>query len=117
MTDPATSASAALTLDVTHTVPADITVEVIDRAHDDRTFVCTVTSPWLDDFKAKREEPWELGSTAAELGRAYMQQFTAKGVAPGSRLLALNGAGVNLWKVAPARFKEAVAALGGTRAY
>jgi hypothetical protein len=108
MIQPAAAATAALAVDAAHAVPPDLTLEVIDQARDDRNFVCTVTSPWLDDFRDKQPESWVLDRRAGDLVNAHMKEFTAADVKPESRLLSLNGSGVVLWdEAAPPRFKEA----------
>ncbi len=105
--DPPDFGRGTLKIDVAHAVPADLKIEVLDRAKDDQTFAVQVTSPWLKEFRKPVEEDWKLPGRSGEIVSGYMEEFTAKGVALGSRLLSLKGAGKNLWNVAPEVFKRA----------
>lgn len=106
-----TAASGELGVDAENAQPADLELQVIDRARDDRHFICTVSSPWLPDTEP---EEWVLPDKAGELVTAYMKEFTAKGIEPASRLLSLRGAGVELWRdAAPEAFRHAVTVLTG----
>jgi hypothetical protein len=101
-------ATARLEIDAAHAVPADLTVEVLDRAKDDQSFVVKVSTPWLDDLRQPQEEEWRLEAKAGAIVDELMEEFTADGVEASSRLLSLKGAGRGLWtKASPDSFKTA----------
>jgi CHAT domain len=101
-------AAGTLKIDAAHAIPADLNVEILDRAKDDQTFVFKLSSPWLTDLRKPVEKEWRLPAKAAELVDGLMKEFTARGVDLSSRLLSLRGAGKTLWKqAAPPEFQDA----------
>jgi hypothetical protein len=102
--------SAEVHFDV-RTVPADLTVDVVNLDKDGRTFHVKVTAPLLEEYNSGKEQPWLLESTAAEVVTEYMREFTKKGATPDERLASLQGAGVELFEAAPKIFQEAFWAL------
>jgi CHAT domain len=99
-----------LHLDV-RTVPADLTVEILNPDNDGRTFQVKVTAPLLEEYSSGKSQPWVLGSTAAEVVIEYMRDFTEKSADKEERLASLQGAGIELFEATPRIFKEAFWAL------
>lgn len=108
----ATAANAELRVDAANAQPADLNLIVVDRSRDDQHFGCTVSSPWLDEFRDGVTEDWDLPAAAGAIVDTCLQEFSAKGVDPESRMLSLRGAGDELWEdAAPPAFKRAIEAL------
>lgn len=108
-----TAASVALGVDAENARSADINVKVVDKARDEKTFECTVSSPWLDDRREPQPEDWVLPVRTGELVRTYMESFARPESDAPSRVLALEGAGMDLWPLAPEGLKETIAGLVG----
>lgn len=101
-------AAGHLRIDANNAVPADLTLEVLDRARDDKSFALQLSSPWLPDLRKPVASEWILPAKAAELVDGFMKEFTARRVSLESRLLSLRGAGRMLWEqAAPQEFQDA----------
>jgi hypothetical protein len=86
--------------------PADLNVHIVASATDERTFQCKVQTGLIPAYRDGVTEEWRLSSLAAEVVRQQMAQFTAMGASDWDRKTALIGAGMKLFKAAPALFQK-----------
>ncbi|MFY9821568.1 MAG: CHAT domain-containing protein [Thermoanaerobaculia bacterium] len=85
--------------------PADLNVQIASTT-DERIFQCKVQTGLLPAYRDGVTEEWRLSSLAAEVVRQQMAQFTARGASDWDRKTALIGAGMKLFKAAPALFQK-----------
>lgn len=84
----------------------DLTVTITDPEGSFQHLLCNVSSPHSLDEVSRNPMKWSVPTATGELVRGFMTDFIAS-TTPDSRLAALNGAGYQLWKIAPKNFKEA----------
>src|SRR5215203_3876517 len=104
------SSSEDINFDV-RTVPADLTVEILNPDNDRRTFQVKVTAPLLEEYSSGKTQQWSLVSTADEIVTEYMSDFTKRSADQDARLYSLRGAGIDLFAAAPKIFQDAFWAL------
>jgi hypothetical protein len=75
------------------------------EARDGRQFICTLSTPLLEDYKKPVTESWNLPGVAEQLVRVHMDAFTKKGQSPDGLVTKLRGAGVTLFAAAPESFR------------
>jgi hypothetical protein len=81
----------------------DMTVEV--RNHGDGSLVCKVSSPHIPDYADGKPMAWPLNQNAEEFVTEMMNEFVVAQTTK-QRLLALKGAGLELYKRTPENFKD-----------
>jgi len=86
--------------------PADLNVQIVASATDERNFQCKIQTSLLPSYQDGVIEKWRLSSLARDLVRQQMVQFTAKGASDWDRTTALRGAGLKLFKAAPTLFQK-----------
>jgi len=86
--------------------PADLNVQILKSAKDERIFQCKVQTFLLPAYRDGVTEEWRLSSLAADVVRQQMAQFTAKGASDWDRKTALLGAGMKLFQAAPSQFQR-----------
>src|SRR5215203_6102328 len=84
--------------------PADLVVEVFRTAADDQHFTCKITTQLIEKYSNGKSGDWPLHEKAADLVDSFMKDFTAKEIA--NKIATLQGAGMDLFDVAPECFKE-----------
>lgn len=88
-------------------LPADLTVTIANPSGDGRIYSCMVTTLLLPEYKDGVAKTWELPQAASQIVTNHFKLFTTAGLSPDQRIANLNGAGQELFKVAPAHFREA----------
>ena len=91
--------------------PPDLTIEIIAPSPDQRHLQCRVISPHLPALARAMPADWVLPSETGVLVSALMQEFVKPDISSKKRLYSLQGAGRQLWEVAPDAVKDAFWAL------
>jgi hypothetical protein len=83
----------------------DLVVTVLqDPDGDERHFVVTVCSPWLNEYQSGVRARWHPREATEQIVKGYMDAFVTSSVA--GRTAALIGAGKALFRAAPQVFQE-----------
>lgn len=99
-------AAASLRLEV-GARPADVTIDILEGpARDGRSFLCSVRTDLVPGYGESMPEDWVLSGAAGPLVASYMESFTANDLDDKRRLDQLRGAGLELFDIAPPRFKQ-----------
>ncbi len=85
---------------------ADLTIEIKATDHNEQEFACRVITELLPGRLDPEPTPWRLSTRAPDLVASYMEGFTEPGLNDGERVSRLRGAGVALWRAAPAEVRE-----------
>ncbi len=87
---------------------ADLTVTIVAAdANDGRSYLCTVQSPHLEEFKERKSCPWNLQSTTRDLVAGFMKKFASQPAGSLDLIAELRGAGNILFEASPRLFQEA----------
>ncbi len=101
------NATSDIGVDHTHARRPDLDVTIVARDSGLQSFQCKVATQLLDEQPGGAVEDWDTPTSTAHMVGVCMSDFTDPASDPLSRLLALTGAGLELWEKAPANFKEA----------
>jgi hypothetical protein len=88
-------------------VAADLVVRVASVDAEGRRFSCHVRTPLLPEYGDGKVGPWELPQRTDQWMQSKMANFTARGLSPFVRRVALKGAGEVLFDAAPQVFRDA----------
>lgn len=81
----------------------DLAIEIKMTDDSEQEFACRVITPDRPDPEPTR---WHLNTRAPDLVAGYLEGFTEEGLDDGERITRLRGAGMELWKAAPAGFRD-----------
>ena len=109
------AAKGELGIDAANAKPIDLEVQIVEQAGGERAFTCTIRSHLIPELREAQPEDWELPGQASSIVRECMSEFEDPDSDGPNRLLALKGAGEELWEIAPPGLGsalDAVAAAG-----
>lgn len=95
------AASGELGIDAANAESIDLEVQIVEKARGERVFACTVRSHLVPELRDSQPEDWELPDQASTIVRESMAEFEDPDSDGPNRLLALKGAGEELWEIAP----------------
>jgi hypothetical protein len=104
MTSAEVGASAAhgeLAIDAANAEPIDLEVQIVEKAGGEQVFECTIRSHLIDELREPQPEDWELPDQASVIVKECMSEFEDDESDGPNRLLALKGAGEELWEISP----------------
>lgn len=89
----------------TDAVRADLTIEIKSVDGSEQEFACRVITELLPGREDPEPTRWTLKSKAPDLVAEYMRSFTQPDLGDGQRISLLEGAGMDLWRAAPAELR------------
>lgn len=85
----------------------DLVVTIVAAdANDGRSYICTVQTPHLEEFRERQTCPWNLPSAARDLIGGFMKKFATQPDS-GALIAELKGAGNILFDASPKLFQQA----------
>lgn len=103
---PATPAPVIEISQATAQTPDLVVTIVAADANDGRSYICTVQTSHLEEFRERQTCPWNLPSTARDLIGGFMKKF-ANQPDSGALIAELKGAGNILFDASPKLFQQA----------
>jgi hypothetical protein len=95
------TASGEIGVDAANAEPIDLEVQIVEKARGEQAFECTIRSHLISALRGAQPEGWELPDQASTIVKESMAEFEDPDSDGPNRLLALKGAGEELWEIAP----------------